>query len=61
MHLFDIDIKNKMTYKESGINYKKDLFTPGQEFKILDIGICKIGLAICIYIIFKTINILIYL
>ncbi|AOY76294.1 carbon-nitrogen hydrolase family protein [Clostridium formicaceticum] len=41
MHLFDIDIKGKITFKES------DVFEAGDEVTVVDTGFCKIGVAIC--------------
>lgn len=41
MHLFDIDIPGKITFKESKV------LTPGNEFSTFDINEFKIGLGIC--------------
>jgi len=41
IHLFDIDIKNKISYRES------DYIAPGDKITILDTEYCKIGIAIC--------------
>lgn len=41
MHLFDIDVKGKITFKES------DVLTPGNEFTIADTEFGKIGIGIC--------------
>ena len=41
MHLFDIDIKNKITFKES------DVLTAGDEFTVTDTEFGKIGIGIC--------------
>ncbi|OAA82824.1 carbon-nitrogen hydrolase family protein [Clostridium ljungdahlii] len=41
IHLFDIDIKNKMTFKESKV------LTPGNKITIIDTKWGKIGIAIC--------------
>lgn len=41
VHLFDIDIKDGIKFKES------DTLTPGDELTIIDIPFCKIGIAIC--------------
>lgn len=41
MHLFDIDIKGKITFKES------DVLTAGNEFTIADTKFGKIGIGIC--------------
>ncbi len=41
IHLFDIDIKNKVTMKES------DTFSYGENITIVDTPYCKIGIAIC--------------
>lgn len=41
MHLFDIDIKNKITFKESKV------LTPGNKITIIDTKWGKIGIAIC--------------
>ncbi|OQV21067.1 Omega-amidase NIT2 [Hypsibius exemplaris] len=41
VHLFDIDIKGQMTFKES------DSLSPGSTFCMFDTEHCKIGVAIC--------------
>ena len=41
MHLFDIDIPGKITYKES------DTFSRGGEIVVIDTEFCKIGFGIC--------------
>jgi len=41
MHLFDIDVKDKITFKES------DVLTAGNEFTIAETEFCKIGIGIC--------------
>jgi len=41
MHLFDIDVKGKITFKES------DVLTPGNEFTVSDTEFGKIGIGIC--------------
>ena len=41
VHLFDVDIKGGITFKES------DTLTPGDEMLVLDTEFCKIGVAIC--------------
>lgn len=41
MHLFDIDIKDKITFKES------DVLTPGDKVTVIDTKWGKIGVAIC--------------
>lgn len=41
VHLFDIDIKNKQTFKES------DTLTGGNKVTVFDTEFCKIGLCIC--------------
>lgn len=41
MHLFDIDVKGKITFKES------DVLTAGDEFTIADTEFGKIGIGIC--------------
>ena len=41
MHLFDIDIPGKITYKES------DAFTCGNKVCVFDTEFCKMGLGIC--------------
>ncbi len=40
-HLFDIDIPGSITFKES------DVLTPGKGIAIFDMGLCKVGVAIC--------------
>jgi len=40
-HLFDIDVKGKITFKES------DVLSPGEQITITDIKGIKLGLAIC--------------
>ncbi|KYQ92883.1 nitrilase 2 [Tieghemostelium lacteum] len=41
IHLFDIDIKDKIRFKES------ETLSPGHSLTIVDIGYCKIGVGIC--------------
>lgn len=41
MHLFDIDVKDKITFKESNV------LTPGDDFTIADMEFGKIGIGIC--------------
>ncbi|XP_059610860.1 omega-amidase NIT2-like [Phlebotomus argentipes] len=41
VHLFDVDIPNGITFKES------DGFTPGKQFTIVDVGPARIGIGIC--------------
>lgn len=41
VHLFDIDIKSKICFKES------DTLSPGENTTIVDTEFCKIGIAIC--------------
>ena len=41
MHLFDIDVEGKITFKES------DVLTPGNEFTLADTEFGKIGIGIC--------------
>jgi len=41
MHLFDINIPNKITFKES------DALTAGDTFTVIETPYCKIGLGIC--------------
>jgi predicted amidohydrolase len=41
MHLFDIDVKDKITFKES------DVLTAGDEFTVADTEFGKIGIGIC--------------
>lgn len=41
MHLFDIDVKGKITFKES------DVLTAGNDFTIADTEFGKIGIGIC--------------
>ena len=41
MHMFDIDVKGKITFRES------DALTPGNGITVVDTGLCRIGVAIC--------------
>lgn len=41
MHLFDIDIPGRFTYKES------DTFDSGDNITVVDTKFCKIGLGVC--------------
>lgn len=41
VHLFDIDIKGGITFKES------DVLSPGSSYSMFNNGICNIGLGIC--------------
>ncbi|EDV26176.1 Omega-amidase NIT2 [Trichoplax sp. H2] len=41
MHLFDIDVPGKITFRES------DVLSPGNEFATFDTPYCKVGLGIC--------------
>ena len=41
MHLFDIDVKDKITFKES------DVLTAGDDFTIADTDLGRIGIGIC--------------
>jgi len=41
LHLFDIDIPNKITFRES------DALSPGNSLTVVDTPYCKIGLGIC--------------
>ncbi|WP_462316732.1 carbon-nitrogen hydrolase family protein [Methanobrevibacter sp.] len=41
MHLFDIDVKDRITFKES------DVLTAGDEFTVVDTDFGKIGIGIC--------------
>lgn len=41
IHLFDIDIPGKITFKES------DALSPGNNITIFEVNNCKIGLGIC--------------
>lgn len=41
IHLFDIDIPGKITFRES------DTLTPGKDITIVDTKFCKVGVAIC--------------
>ena len=41
MHLFDIDIKDKITFRES------DTLSPGEELTTFEAKGCKIGVGIC--------------
>ena len=41
IHLFDVDIRNSITFKES------DTITAGKNITVFDTEFCKIGLAIC--------------
>ncbi|RCX18389.1 putative amidohydrolase [Anaerobacterium chartisolvens] len=40
-HLFDIDIPGRITFKES------DVLSPGSGITTFDMGLCKVGVAIC--------------
>jgi len=40
-HLFDVDIKGGITFKES------DVLSPGQAYTLVDLGFTKIGVCIC--------------
>jgi len=52
MHLFDIDIPGKVTYKES------DTFKAGNQIVVFDTEYCKFGLGICYDIRFPELGIL---
>jgi len=41
IHLFDVDIKNGVKFKES------DIFKPGQQVTVFNTELCKVGIAIC--------------
>jgi len=41
IHLFDIDIPNKIRFKES------ETLSPGNTLTVIDIGYCKVGVGIC--------------
>lgn len=41
MHLFDIDIPGKITFKESAA------LSPGNNFTMIDTPYCRIGIGIC--------------
>ncbi len=41
LHLFDINIQGKIEFRES------DTLSPGNHVTVVDIGYCKIGIAIC--------------
>lgn len=41
VHLFDVDIPDKMTFQES------DSFASGEDICVFDTDVCRIGLAIC--------------
>ena len=41
IHLFDVDIPDKMTFRES------DSFASGEDICVFDTDVCRIGLAIC--------------
>lgn len=41
VHLFDVDIKGKITFKES------DIFTPGNDITVIDTEFGRIGVCIC--------------
>jgi predicted amidohydrolase len=41
IHLFDIDIPDKIVFKES------DVLTPGNDITVVDTAFCRIGVAIC--------------
>ena len=51
LHLFDIDIKGKITYKES------ETFSSGNEICVFDTKYIKIGLGICYDIRFPELGI----
>mmetsp|Transcript_9082 Transcript_9082/g.13580 ORF Transcript_9082/g.13580 Transcript_9082/m.13580 type:complete len:328 (-) Transcript_9082:26-1009(-) len=52
MHLFDIDVPGKITFKES------DSFSPGNSITVVDLPMCKIGLGICYDIRFPELSML---
>ncbi|WP_010249659.1 carbon-nitrogen hydrolase family protein [Acetivibrio cellulolyticus] len=41
VHLFDVNIPGKIEFRES------DMLAPGNDITVVDIGCCKIGIAIC--------------
>jgi predicted amidohydrolase len=41
IHLFDVDIKNKIRFAES------EVFTPGEKITVFDTEFCKVGVIIC--------------
>jgi predicted amidohydrolase len=41
VHLFDIDIPGKITFKES------DILSPGNNFTVFETDLCKVGIGIC--------------
>ncbi|KAL5500281.1 hypothetical protein EMCRGX_G011813 [Ephydatia muelleri] len=47
MHLFDIDVPGKITFRES------DILSPGDQFATFDTEWCKVGVAICYDLRFK--------
>jgi omega-amidase len=52
VHLFDIDVPNKITFKES------DTLSPGNSVTIFDTPYCKIGVGICYDIRFPELSML---
>ncbi|EGC36199.1 hypothetical protein DICPUDRAFT_32199 [Dictyostelium purpureum] len=52
VHLFDIDVPNKIKFKES------ETLTPGNDFTVIDIGYCKVGVGICYDIRFAELSML---
>ncbi|KAL0589282.1 hypothetical protein ABG067_002501 [Albugo candida] len=52
MHLFDIDVPGKITFKES------ETLSPGNQVTVCDTNYCKVGVAICYDIRFSELSML---
>jgi omega-amidase len=52
VHLFDVDFKGKITFKES------EFLSPGNEMTVFDTEWCKVGLCICYDIRFPELSML---